>query len=175
MPASISLRQRTGVSGTTTDTVVTNIQFTAADVANNGSNNPILANSSTNVNSYSACVFLNADTTPTTNINNIRAYTSGTNPWTGVSLSLSTGSTYTQATGSSGNGTTLNSTNFPGTTAAVNAFGLTQTSPLAVNGSIANPNVGKISDFVYLQMVVSPTAVQGALVQSNFYIDRDEF
>lgn len=175
MPASVSVKQRTGASGSPTDTSITNLQFTAADAANNGSNNPIQASQSVNINSYVAAIFLNADTTPTTNINNIRAYTSGSNPWSGVNLNVATGSTYTQATGSAGNGTTLNTSNFSGISAPVNAFTLTQAVPLAVNGSIANPNTGKISDFIYLQLVVTPTVAQGALAQGNFFIDRDEF
>ena len=175
MAANVSIRQRTGVTGSPTDTIITNLQFTAADVANNGSNNPITALSGSSVNSYGVALFLNSDTTPVTNINNIRAYTSGTNPWTGVNLAMSTGSTYTQSGGTSGSGTTLNATNYPGTTTPGSAFSYTQVVPLGVNGSIANPNVGKISDFVYLQLTVTPTVAQGALAQSNFYIDRDEY
>lgn len=173
MPASVSIKEHTG-SGPTA-TTITNARFCLADAPNDGSAHPIQAQSGSTVTSFVKTIAPYADTTPATQINNVKFYTSGTNPWTGVTVIASKGSTYTQATGTTTSGTALNSTNFPGVTSPVDAFSFTSTAPLLLAGSLTNPSTGRItSDYLQVQMVVSSTAIQGVLAQSTAYYQFDE-
>lgn len=175
MPASVSVKQRTGASGTPTDTSITNLRMTLADVANNGASNPLAAPAAGSIQSFWSSLFLNADTSPAGTINNIKWYTTGSNPWTGVTLQVATAGAYTQATGTASSGTVLSAPNYPGLVASpVDGFTKTSTTPLSVNGTITNPSTGKISDFVIKQLTVVSTAIQGTLAASTGTFQYDE-
>lgn len=172
MAASVSIKEYNGSGGT--PTTITNARFCLADAPNDGTAHPIQAPGSGSVLSFVKVVAPNADTAPATQINNVGFYTSGVNPWTGVSVQAAKGSTYTQATGTVSTGTALNSTNFPGTSAPADAFSYTSSSALSLAGSIG-ASTGRItSDYLFLQMTVTSTAVQGTLAQSTAYIKYDE-
>lgn len=172
MAATVSIKQFTGSGPTATS--ISNLRFCLADAANDGSAHSIQAPGSGSVQSFVAVLSPNADTAPTTGINNVKFYTSGTNPWSGPTLQASKGGTYTQATGTTSTGTVLNSTNFPGTSTAADAFTYTSASPLALSGSIAAATGRVTSDYLFLQMTVPSTTVQGILAQSTAYVQYDE-
>lgn len=173
MAASVSVKQFTGPSAT--PTTITSLVLCLADAANDGTAHPVTAPGSGSVQSFSATLAPNADSAPAGGINNVKFYSSGTNPWTGVTLQVAKGGTYTQATGSGSTGTVLNTTNFPGTTAPVDAFSYTSGSPLSLAGSLAGGSTGRItSDYLMLQETVSSVAIQGALAPSTMYFQYDE-
>jgi len=155
MPATVSIKQCTG---TTPDvTTITNLRHNTDDTANPGTTNPLVKPAPAGTNyGFWKTVYLNADTSPSGTINNIRFFSDGTIGWTGVILKGKTVATYVQATGTEGvTGDEL--------TGATNVESYTSASPLSVPGSITNPSTGKISDYVELQAVVSDAAVAGAL------------
>lgn len=173
MAASTSIKQRNGTAVSFTDTTVTSQRFCLADATADGTVHPITTPASGTVYSFVATTALWADTAPATGINNVRYYTSGTNPWTGVTMQIGFSSTYTQATGTSLTGVQLTTSNFPGTSTPVDAFSLTSSAPLVVGGSISAA-AGKISNFLEGQMTVSATALQGPLTATNGYWLYDE-
>lgn len=173
MPASTAIIQQTGPTGTPTQTAVTNVRFASADAANSGTTSPIAAPASGSVASYFATVYLNANTAPTTSIANVKFYMNGTNPWTGVTLQVGTSAAYTQATGASGAGVALNTTNYAGLTGLADGFSYTSTTPLVLTGSLG-ATTGKAGQFLALQANVSSIAVQGVLTGAQAYIQYDE-
>lgn len=173
MPASTSIKQRTGPSGSSTDTTITNQRMCLADAVNDGSAHPVAAANTGTVYSFVQSTALWADTAPTTGINNVRYYTAGTNPWTGVTLQVASSATYTQATGTTTTGTQLTTTNFTGSTSPVDGFSLTSAAPLAIGGSVAAV-AGKVSNFVEAQVTVASNASQGQLAATTAYWLYDE-
>jgi hypothetical protein len=165
MPATTSIKQRTSTS---TDTTITNLRHNTDDTANPGTVNPLVKPSAGTNYGFWKTVFLNADTTPSSVINNIRFFSDGTIGWTGVTLKGGTTATYTQATGTVGLTGTVSSV------ATTDVATYTSGSPLSVGGSISNPNTGKISDFIVLQANVSTSAVAGTLPTETLSVRYDE-
>jgi hypothetical protein len=112
--------------------------------------------------------FLNAESSPTGTINNIKWFTDGALGWTGMTLRVGVTSGYTQATG------TLGTTGDASAVATTDATTYTSASPLSVTGSITNPNTGKITDYVVLQVSVSDTAAAGLMPTENVTWRYDE-
>ena len=117
--------------------------------------------------SYKKSTYLNADTSPTGTINNVKWFTDGAIGWTGVTLNAKTVTAYAQATGTEG-------TTGEEMSGGTNASGYTSGSPLSVGGSIDNPSTGKISDYVEMQAVLSDSAVAGTLAAETITWRYDE-
>ena len=168
MSATVSVKQRTGSAGSPTDTSITNLRHNTDDTANPGTTNPLVKPSSGFNYGFWKTIFLNADTTPSGSITNVRFFSDGSISWTGVSLNCGTTNTYTQATGTVGVSGDISGV------ATTDVATYTSSSPLYVPGSITNPNTGKISDFVVLQAKVSPSAVAGTLPAETLTWRYDE-
>lgn len=165
MPATTSIKQRTAAA---TDTTITNLRHNTDDTPNPGVVNPLVKPSSGFNYGFWKTVFLNADTTPSNTINNVKFFSDGAIGWTGVVLNGGTNAAYTQATGTAG------ATGDVSGVAITDVATYTSGSPLAVPGSINNPSTGKISDFVVLQAKVSNTAVAGTLPTEVLTFRYDE-
>lgn len=172
MAATVSVKHGTGAATgglATTNTTITNARLCTADATNDASAHPMVAPSSGTNYGYEAWTYLNADTSPTGTINNLKWYTDGsTAGWTGVTLYVGTASTYVQATG------TVGTTGDASVIATTLATGFTSGSPLSPTGSISNPSTGKISQFVVLQARLSASAVAGSLSTETITWRYDE-
>jgi hypothetical protein len=148
-------------------TTVTNVRFCTEDNYNPGTGNPMVKPAAGSNYSYKKSLYLNADTSPSSIINNIKFFCDGTIGWTGVTIECAAADTYTEATGT------------PGTTGDDEALNTNITtyvtgSPLSLTGSISNPSTGKVSQYLELQAVVSTSAVAGALAAETVTFRYDE-
>ncbi len=161
MAATILIKRWTGSGPTKTDITSINTRLDAADAHSTGStSNPITIPPSASNYSFWCATRLSASVTPSVVVNNIKWYTDGANGLgTGVTFVVNTATTYVQATGTTGTGDVLNTSNYSTLAgAASNAFAYTSGSPLSVTGSISNPSTGDFGDFVVSQIVVASTA-----------------
>lgn len=166
MAATVVTKQSVG-SGPT-NTTITNCRFNTDDTVNPGTTNPLVKPSAGTNRSFWKTVFLNADTTPSGTINNVKIYCDGTIGWTGVTVYLGTTGTYTQATGTAG------TTGDDSSVATANIEDFTSGAPKSVTGSIDNPNTGKITDYVVMQADLSTSAVAGTLSAETVTWQYDE-
>jgi hypothetical protein len=166
MAATVNIKELNGASAGT-PTTSTSARFCTTDSAAPGTNYPLVKPSSGTNYSYIKTFYLNADTTPTGTINNIKWYTDGTIGWTGVTISVKTSSSYTQATGTEGTTATAMS-------GGTDASTYTSASPLSVTGTLSNPSTGKISDYVLMQAAVSTSAVAGTVAAETITWRYDE-
>lgn len=167
MPATVSIKELNG-SGAGSANTVTNVRFCTADSYNPGSSNTLLKPAAGTNRSYLKTTYLNADTSPTGVINNVKWYTDGTIGWTGCTLYAGTTDTYTEATG------TPSVTGDDSAVATTAASTYTSASPLSVTGSISNPSTGKITDYVILQLDISTSATTGTLSTETITWKYDE-
>lgn len=171
MAATTSIKELNGASSGTA-TTVTSIRFSSSDSTSPGTNNPLRKPSSGSNYSYWKTLYLNADTTPSGTINNIKFYTDGTIGWTGCTLKAGTKNSYTQSTGTSG--TTGDDAATALSITMTDAATYTSGSPLSVTGTISNPSTGRISDYIILQITLSTSAVAGTLSSETLTISYDE-
>jgi hypothetical protein len=153
---------------TPVSTTITNSRLCTTDAHNPGTDNPLVKPDPAGTNySFKKTLFLNADTSPTGTINNIKFFTDGTIGWTGVVVEGAVADAYTEPegdVGTSGDDASLNT----------DIATYTSASPLAMTGSIANPDTGKVSQYLELQAVISDTAVAGALAAETCTFRYDE-
>lgn len=169
MAATVSVKQATG-SGPT-NTTITNLRFCTVDAANDTTNPLVKPSSGTNY-SYVAWVRINADTTPTGTINNVKFYTDGANGYgTGVTVKGITTASYAQATGTAGTSGDLSSTVY---TSGTDIFTYTSASPLSVTGTLSNPSTGIISNYVAMQVALSTSVTAGTPSAETFTFRYDE-
>lgn len=166
MAATVSVKQAVS-SGPTVQTI-TNCRFNTDDTIDPGTTNPLVKPSAGTNRSYWKTVYLNADTTPSGTINNVKIYCDGTIGWTGCTLFIGSTGTYTQATGTPG--TTGNDSSV----ATANIQDFTSGAPKQLTGSIDNPSTGKISDYVVMQVDLSTSAVAGTLAAETLTFQYDE-
>lgn len=164
MAATVNTRQLNG-STPGTPTTVAAIYMQTSEQAAQDATNILMRPLAGNYYSFWMTVYLNAESSPVTTINNIKIYSDGSIPWTGVTLYVGdeTTSTYVQATGTvgqTGNEMTASHAQISGRT---NMNTYTSGSPKSVSGSISNPNTGRISDYVVFQCEISTGATPGAL------------
>jgi hypothetical protein len=165
MPATVTIRRWTGVSGGPTKTDITSINTRAnAEDAHStaGTTNSILVPAAGTNNSYWVATRLSVDAITGGTVNNFKWYTDGANSLgTGVTMVVNTATSYVQATGTAGtSGLTLNTTNYATLAGApADAFARTSGSPLTVSGSTAA--TGDVGDFVVYQIQVGSTAASG--------------
>ena len=135
---------------------------------NPGTINPLVKPAAGTNRSYWKTVYLNADTAPTGTINNCKIYTDGTIGWTGCTLYGNSTGTYTQATGTPG------TTGTDSSVATANMQGWTSAAPKNLTGTISNPNTGKITDYVVMQVDLTTSAVAGTLTAETLTFQYDE-
>ncbi len=166
MAATISVKQSVGAGPT--DTTITNLRFNTDDTINPGIVNPLQKPAAGTNRSYWKTVYLNADTSPSNFINNVKIYCDGTIGWTGCTVYVGSTGTYSQATGTPGTTGTDSSV----ATATLSSF--TSGAPKSLTGTISNPTTGKISDYVVMQVDLSTSAVVGTLSAETVTWQYDE-
>jgi hypothetical protein len=164
--ATMSVKEVNG-GATPVASTITNARFCTDDDYNPGTDNPLVKPDPAGTNySFKKTLYLNADTSPTGTINNIKFYCDGEIGWTGVDVEGKAVDAYTEPTGT------------PGTTGDDNEGTdietYTSASPLSLTGSIDNPSTGKVSQYLELQAVVSDSAVAGALAAETCTFRYDE-
>jgi len=168
MGATLSVKEVNGATPGTPNTITTMIMCTK-DVYNPGTSYPIPIIAGQTTRSYWKSIYLNADTTPDGTINNIKFYCDGDlTGWTGITCYVGTTDTYTQVTGTEGE------TGDDSTVATNNITSYTASSPLSVSGSITNPNTGKISDYVVIQVDVDGDSAEITSHEETFTWRYDE-
>lgn len=166
MAATVVTKQSTSTGPT--NTTVTNVRFNTDDTANPGTTNPLVKPAAGTNRSFWKTVYLNADTTPSGTIDNVRIYSDGTIGWTGVTVYAGSTGSYTQATGTGG------TTGDDSSVATANIQNWTSGSPKVLTGTISNPSTGKITDYVVLQADLSTSAVAGTLSAETITWKYDE-
>ena len=165
MAATISVKEVNG-GATPVATTITNLRFCTADDYNPGTDNPCVKPAAGSNYSFKKTIYLNADTSPSSIINNVKFYCDGTIGWTGVTIEGKVADSYTEPTGDEGTSGDDNG--------GTDISSYTSASPLSLTGSIENPNTGKISQYLELQAVISTGAVAGALAAETLTIRYDE-
>lgn len=166
MAATVSVKQSTG-SGPT-NTTITNLRFNTDDTANPGTTNPLVKPAAGINRSFWKTVYLNADTSPSGTINNVKIYCDGSIDWAGCTLYLGDTASYAQATGTDG------TTGDDSSVATADIERYTSGAPKAVTGSISNPSTGKITDYIVMQVDLTTSAVAGTLAAETITWQYDE-
>lgn len=166
MAATVSVKQCTGAGPATTSAGTS--RLCTADNAAPGTSYPMVKPTTGTNRSYWQTYYLNADTTPAGTINNVKWYTDGAITWAGVYTYAGTTATYTQAVGTEG------LTGSDSSVAVTLGSSYTSAAPLLVTGSIANPNTGKISDYVVVQADVTTESAAGQLADELITLKYDE-
>lgn len=169
--ATTSIKEVNG-AGAGTPTTTTAIRLCTADNPSPGINNPLFRPTSGTNRSFWKSIYLNADTSPSNVINNIKFYTDGSVGATGLTIKVGTKSSYTQATGTVG--VTGNDASSALSITMTNAQTYTSSSPLSVSGTINYPNTGRISDYIIIQAEVTSSATVGTVPSETFTIQYDE-
>jgi len=178
MPAVTKLKRITGDVGapTLTDITSSTSRLSLSDSATPGTDNPVLIpNAGTNY-SFWAIFALYADTAPAGTIDTIKLYSDGSNSFgTGVGMKVAQGTTYIQATGSATTGLPLTVANYLTLTGEpVDIFTYTSGAALAVAGSIANPNTGRVSNYLAVQASLSSAVVPGIVPAETITVTYKE-
>lgn len=167
MAATVSVKQANSTGPTAT--TITNLRFNTDDTVNPGTTNPMVKPAAGTNRSYWKTVYLNADTTPSGTINNVKIYGDGTLDWTGCTLYIGASGTYTQATGTAGT---------TGDDSSIATVDISRYSSAAaakpITGTISNPSTGKITDYVIMQTDISTSAVAGTLSAETITFQYDE-
>lgn len=183
MAATVTIRRWTGASGGTESASRTAIRSSSSDNDyTTETTNPIIIPVSGTNYGFWVSTRLNAGTSPTGTINNLRWNSDGTNSQgTGVTCvgqeaNVGANAGYRQATGTVGTtGNVLNTTNHTGLTGApVDVYGLTSGSPKSLAGSISNPTTGAFGSFFVYQIAVASTAGAGTLTNETYTWRYDE-
>jgi hypothetical protein len=179
MPATVTIRRRTGTGGGITNTDVTagSTLFSLSDVTSPGTSDPCQIPSAATNYSYWMSLYLQADTTPAGTIDAVEVYSDGASGFgAGITTKVTTANAYTQATGSATSGTQLVIGNYAGISPSPpnDLFGYTSGAALSVPGSINNPSTGLISDFVVLQQEGTSSVVPGSTPTETLTFKYDE-
>lgn len=166
MAATVSVKEVNGASAGT-PTTVTNSRFCTKDIYNPGTGDVLVKPNTGGTNySFKKTLYLNADTAPSTSINNVKFFCDGTIGWTGVTAKVKPVDSYTQATGTDDvTGDVL--------AGATDITTYVTASPLALTGSVAAAT-GKISQYLELQAIISDAAGPGALSAETCTFRYDE-
>lgn len=164
MAATVQIVEKNTAGGTETQKDGGTIRFKTADNSTVDTVNPIVIPGAGSAWSYEKWVRLNVTVAPSVNINNIRAYTGGSNPWTGVNLWWKNGGNFaTPALGTSSSGYT-------------NGFTYTSGSPLTLGTTNVGPytGTGEKGDHLVMLMEVTSTATSGQLAATTATMSWDE-
>lgn len=184
MAATVDIRRVTGASpGADTTITSINTRANAYDTHSTAdTTNPIKIPTAGSNYSYWVTTRLDAISSPTGTIDNIKWYTDSSDDFgTGVTTiaakaSTSTDEGYRIATGTPGEtGTELSQGNHNGLDEAVtDPFAFTTGSPKSLVGTISNPTTGKFGDHWVYQLVIGTGAGPGATNQETFTWRYDE-
>jgi len=169
MAATVKVYGYYGATPSTEDlaNVSDNLRFNNADtiVDNTDVTNPCVKPESGTNYSWWKTTALEAESAPTTYINNVKLYSDGSNDLgTGMGVKVATASSYVQATGDAETGTQLTMANHAGLAAEpTDLFAFTSGSPMTVpiEGGGNHTGTGRITDFVVMQMDIADTAEGG--------------
>lgn len=164
MPATVNIYSYHGASGSQTGAAIdgTTIKYKAADNDTNDNNNPVNIPASGTAFSYQKFFAFYATTTPATQINNLKVYTSGANPLgTGVDIQCAAVAGYATPAAAA-------------VTSSSSIFGYTSGAPLALTGSIANPSTGVFGQYLESVLTVLSTATQGPTANATITFSYDE-
>jgi len=160
MSATVTIIEKNGAPGTPTDKTSGTVRHKNADDANVDTNNPLVKGTAVD---YSFEKWLRVKVTggSYTQMSNIRAYTDGTNGWTGMALWWKKVTAYaTPAEGTS-------------TTGYADAFSYTSAAPLTI-GTGTYTGTGEMADHLVSLMVAGTNAVGGMLTAESFTVAWDE-
>lgn len=142
-----------------------NLTYQMSDSHTEDADNPILRPLSGSYYSYWKSVYLNAKTTPPTQINNVKIYGPGSYGWTGVTLYIGDETpaigSYEQAIGTLGKTGDEIVASHGGITTKTTMNTYTSGSPKSVSGSISNPNTGAITPLLITQLQITTDAISG--------------
>lgn len=175
MAATVSVKELNGPAPGTATTVTT-LYFQTTDSASQDLTKPLIKPESGSNYSYWKTIYLNADTPPDNQIDNVKFYSDGSIDWPGCTLWVGdeTPDTYVQATGTEGETGDEMVANHPGITGKTDMSNYTQSSPKSIPGSITNPNTGRITDYIILQVEVTSAASTGDLPTEVLTFQYDE-
>jgi hypothetical protein len=197
MPATVKIERVTGAAGGPTYTDITSgsglgtTRLNTADAVTDGTANPTQIPASGTNYSYWANIRMVCTVAPSTGINHVQMYTSGSNPFfTNVGLNVSTvtgvngaNTNYVQASGTAGvTGLDIGSS-YTGASSPANAFGYISSSPLSVLGQFVTGTdtagagvTGSFANWIVFQLVVPSTVTTtGVTSTAVITIVWDEF
>lgn len=175
--ATVDIVRLNGAGPTETSITTGSTRWSTSDAASPGANDPVpIPVSGTNF-SYWVTTRLKATANASAHtIDNLRWFTEGSTPPTGVTYKAKDASSYVQATGTQGTtGTELTQANHAGLVGAVepvSAFTYTTGSPLSVAGSTSS--TGQFGDRVVYQVGVASTASPQTAPTETFTWRYDE-
>lgn len=158
MAATVQIHEMTSAS-TGVDKTNGTVRFKSADETTVDTNNRLQIPGSGNTYSYTKQLQFYFATAPSVDIQNLKAYSSGTNPWTGVTVQ------YDVQTGFS--------TNVNTDIAGTDLFTATSAAPIDL-GVGPHTGTGYKGNILRLQMVVSSTASSGTLTAETLTLSYDE-
>lgn len=161
MAATVQIVEKNGAGGTQTDKTSGTVRFKNADDANVNTSNPMVKPASGSDWSFEKWLRFNVSGGTYTEITNIKAYTDGSNGWTGVNLWWKAVASYaTPAEGTASTGYT-------------NAFSYTSGAPLTL-GAGPYSSTGEKGDHLVALMEVTSSAVGGVLSAETLTVAWDE-
>lgn len=174
MAATVEWYSYHGVGGSGAQ--ISNIRYKLADDNTQDENNKnVRPASGTNL-SFWKVVALHATVQPSTGINNCFVYTDGALAWTGCTVYVGdeTPAAYDQATGDSISGDAMVG-NYTGITGQTDFYSYVtgEGNMKTWSGSIGAAT-GKITDYLVLQLAISPTAVLGQQASETYTAQYDE-
>lgn len=162
MVATVQLIEKNGAGATVTDKTSGTIRFKTADNSTVDTNNPMVVPAASSNFSYQKWCILNCTVAPSTQITNVRWYTSGSNPFgTGVNLWWKAVTAYATPTQPAS------------TTGYTNGFTYTSGAPLTT-GSGTYTGTGQFGDHLVMMLEVQSTAAAGALTAATLTLSWDE-
>lgn len=175
MAATVNTRQINGTAPGVPTTIAA-VYMQTCDQASQDATNLLMRPLAGSYYSFWITVFLNAESSPVTAINNIKIYSSGAISWTGVVLYVGdeTTTTYEQSTGVVGQTGDEMLANHGEIDNRTNMNDWTEGSTMDVDGSISNPDTGRISNNVVLQCQIGTNAVPGVLSAQTLTWRYDE-
>lgn len=176
MVATVLIRRLTSTGPTATDITSINTRANAYDTHSTAdTTSPVKIPASGSNYSYWVVTRLDCTVAPSGSLSNVQWYTDGTNSLgTGVTMVVSTATTYVQASGTAAEtGIVLNTTNYSTLAGAPsNSFAYTSAATLVVSGTTST--TGQFGDRVVYQVVVASTASPGATAQETITWQYDE-
>jgi hypothetical protein len=152
MPATVQLQSWHGAApGSGTDKSGATVRFKNADDDTQNTSDYLTIPSADYAYSYLKNLRLKCTVTPASLIDNLKFYSDGIAFGTGLQVMGKKSATYVDPV--------ANAANALAGTSDIVAY--TVGAPLALDGSLANPNTGDFGDFVVLQLKVAPTPAPG--------------
>lgn len=166
MAATVNTREFNG-SAPGTPTTIGTLYLQTIDQSGESGSALLMKPTAGNYYSYWKTVYLNCETSPVTQINNIKLFSDGTIAWTDIVLYVGDETpvlgSYAQATGTQGLTGVEMVANHAAISGRTDMTTYVTGSPKDISGSISNPDTGQISNLVVLQAELGTSAVAGPL------------